>query len=404
LKKAQTMTIILYTRRNVALYSLAYLVAKGHSVKVITDDDNVVWLAGKLSCEIVTLDTMGEFDLFLCVHGNKIIDKKYLVEGKMVNVHPCLFKYKGHNPVRRYIHNLDTLATVESQWMIEEVDAGEVLHTVAFETPVVATFAEFYNIALPFYFRCLDATIETIKNIRRLPIPHKHKFIKSIIKDYEICVDCGTYHSTAPKNPKLLYEEEDYWSEEHGHSKPEDQVKNLLNKEDTGKSKIDKILEVMPYKIQTVLEIGCFPGTLLGKLSNWGFSCWGIEPAGRYMDFILENCGDAKIVLGYFPQVTKDCSDGSFDCIVIVDVFEHIEDYDSFIAEVHRLLPVGGKAIIMSPIIMEDGLYRERDFSVPGEHIFMFTEKFIRPYLENIFSEVEFDLWQLGHNIIICTK
>jgi len=156
-------TIVLYARRNTGLCALSYLVASGHTVKVISDDENILWMADKLGCEIVTFDTMGEFGLFICVHGNKVLDKKYLVPGRMVNIHPCLGQYPGHNPIKKYIENKNTIGTVESQYLIEEVDAGEVIHTENFITKPCNTFADFYNVALPKYFVVLEATLRKLE-------------------------------------------------------------------------------------------------------------------------------------------------------------------------------------------------------------------------------------------------
>lgn len=156
------MTIILYCRRNVGMIALSYLKAKGYVVKVITDDTNIMWLAESLGCELVSLDTMGEFDLFICVHGNKIIDKKYLQYGKMINVHPCLAKYPGHNPIFKYIQNGDRKATVESQYLIEQVDAGEVIHQEHFDTTICLSYGEFYNQAFSYYWKVLDRTLKKI--------------------------------------------------------------------------------------------------------------------------------------------------------------------------------------------------------------------------------------------------
>jgi len=155
-------TIVLYARRNVGMYCLSHLVALGYKVKVITDDTNVGWLAEEYGCEQVTLDTMGEFDLFVCVHGNKIIPKQYLVEGKFVNVHPCLSKYVGKNPIAKYLENGDTAGTVESHYMTEEVDAGEKITSFWFYTGEIKSYAEFYNIALPHYYKCLNKTLQQV--------------------------------------------------------------------------------------------------------------------------------------------------------------------------------------------------------------------------------------------------
>lgn len=119
-------------------------------------------MAGSLDVEIVDFDTMGEFDIFLCVHGNKVIDKKYLTKGKMFNVHPCLYKYKGHNPIKRYILNEDEEGTVEVQYLIEEVDGGDVIHREVFHTGRVKDYASFYNIALPFYFKAIDRALKIV--------------------------------------------------------------------------------------------------------------------------------------------------------------------------------------------------------------------------------------------------
>jgi len=156
-------TVVLYTRRNVGLCALSYLVAQGLVVKVISDDENVLWMADCLGCEIITIETMGDdFDIFICVHGNKIIPKEYLVVGKSYNIHPCLYKYSGHNPIRRYIINEDTEATIEAQEMILEVDAGKVIHREDFYTGKCVNYADFYNIALPYYFKTIDRLLKIV--------------------------------------------------------------------------------------------------------------------------------------------------------------------------------------------------------------------------------------------------
>ena len=47
-------------------------------------------------------------------------------------------------------------------YMIKEVDAGEVIGRINFETPVIETYAEFYNIAYRYYIKCLDYSLKTI--------------------------------------------------------------------------------------------------------------------------------------------------------------------------------------------------------------------------------------------------
>jgi methionyl-tRNA formyltransferase len=155
---------ILYGNRNTGMLVLSYLVAKGHNVKVITDDDqDIIKLCEYYGIEVVTLETMGVFDLFICCHGRRIIDSKYIEEGKFINIHPCLFKYKGHNPIKRYIANGDEVGSVESQYLIEEVDAGSVIYRREFTTGKVNSYSEFYNIAMPYYLEVIHETLRILK-------------------------------------------------------------------------------------------------------------------------------------------------------------------------------------------------------------------------------------------------
>jgi len=158
------MTIVLYANRNTGLVVMSYLVAMGHNVKYISDDLDIIEMGTAYNLTRVVLETMRPFDLFICCHGDKIIEAQYLQEGKMINIHPCLYKYKGHNPIKRYIENGDTEGTVESQYMIEEVDAGEVIEQEFFKTPVCKTYADFYNIAIPYYLKCIHNTLEHLQN------------------------------------------------------------------------------------------------------------------------------------------------------------------------------------------------------------------------------------------------
>ena len=153
-------TIILYTRRNVGLYALSYLKAKGYNVKVLTDDHWVSRMAKWLDVEEVTIGSMGEYDYFFSVHGVEFIPMEYLKEGKSINFHPCLsIGYKGHNPIKRYIKDKQVHATIDAHYMTNEIDEGEIIDTVSFATGRVRGYAEFYNIAVPMYYLCFEQVL-----------------------------------------------------------------------------------------------------------------------------------------------------------------------------------------------------------------------------------------------------
>lgn len=232
---------------------------------------------------------------------------------------------------------------------------------------------------------------------------HVHIFEKSDKEGYEVCVSCGTHHSTKLLPPDEVYVDKPYWGEDSGRSTLEQQIENLTCVDECGISKVDRVLQFVPKRGKNVLEIAAAPGILLKKLLERNFQVFGIEPKEEYCDFISKQAPEAKMVCGYFPEITKASNPNIFDCIIGMDVFEHSPDTDDFIKEVHRLLIPGGVAILMSPIIYEDGFIRAGEFKA-DEHAYIYTKKFLEPYLKEIFSEVEFKRWVVSHEIIVCKK
>ncbi len=236
------------------------------------------------------------------------------------------------------------------------------------------------------------------KNIFMLT--HQHSFIISDKKGYELCTECGTYHSKGLLSPDELYKN-NYWNG-NTRSLMKDQVINLTEITTCGVSKIDKILQYVDTD-GDVLEIACAPGILMNILIKRGNTVLGIEPDSANIPEIRKIIQyPSDIIEGYFP----DCLGSTrqvFDYIITMDCVEHIEDYKQFFNSAKHYLIEGGKFIFMSPIIYEDGLYREIDF-IPHEHAWIFTKKYLQDYLSEIFSGVTFDRWVNGHEICVCTK
>lgn len=236
-------------------------------------------------------------------------------------------------------------------------------------------------------------------------MPHQHTFIPSTeYKDYEVCTDCGSFHSTAQDTPQQLYEIEEYWCYENHRSKFEEQIKNLNEEEGTGISKIDIVLKYIPPHTKDVLEGGCAPGEMLRRLTEMGYNAIGIEPSTRYIEPILRQAPKSRVIHGYFPEVFADEANKElFDSLIFMDCFEHIDNTDFFIETAYRLLRPNGVLICMSPIILEDGKFRQRDF-VAREHSWIYHFNFLDPYLKERFTSVIWDRWVEGHELFIATK
>lgn len=234
-------------------------------------------------------------------------------------------------------------------------------------------------------------------------MPHQHNFIISTEHDgYEVCTTCGTFHSLIAESPEKLYIEEDYWNGTSRNT-PDHQYLNQIEIETCGISKADFIMQFVP-RGEVALEIGCFPARVLQLLEEAGFSqVIGIEPALKYIPFINEKARRSQILCGFFPDVTKEFPDRCLDVIICCDVYEHSLDYDAFTKEAFRILRRGGKFIVMSPMLYEDGLFRKCDF-IGIEHIHIFSKNFLDEYLKQIFHSVQWERWINGHETFIATK
>jgi len=95
-----------------------------------------------------------------------------------------------------------------------------------------------------------------------------------------------------------------------------------------------------------VLDIGCNDGSLLNIFADKGSSTVGVEPTGAADDAI--NSGH-KVYKNYFDislaeQILKD--EGQFDVIVFTNVFAHIDDLNSLLIAIKKVLKNDGLLII----------------------------------------------------------
>jgi hypothetical protein len=68
-------------------------------------------------------------DLLVSVHGQEIVPDAVLARYSLggINLHPCLWAYKGRDPVRRAVLAGETRLSVGAHRMTSVVDGGEVL-------------------------------------------------------------------------------------------------------------------------------------------------------------------------------------------------------------------------------------------------------------------------------------
>ena len=92
-----------------------------------------------------------------------------------------------------------------------------------------------------------------------------------------------------------------------------------------------------------VLDFGCGQGALVEALAARGLDAWGC-------DFSCE-LGERTDRVRAIPDLYRiPFEDGSFDCVLSDQVFEHVQDYSGALGEIRRVLRPGAVALhIFSP-------------------------------------------------------
>ncbi len=168
------MKIVFYGARQAGMISLLTLLALKYKVVCVIPVDNPVErVAENLNLNIkkpkdINKKNFVDYllnlkpDLLICCHGRQIL-KKEILAIPSINLHPCLYKYPGANPIGRLLESGDKRASVATHWMTEAVDKGEVI-VEKFLDVKGSNVIEVYNELYPLYSEVLTKTLKKIKN------------------------------------------------------------------------------------------------------------------------------------------------------------------------------------------------------------------------------------------------
>jgi arsenite methyltransferase len=99
---------------------------------------------------------------------------------------------------------------------------------------------------------------------------------------------------------------------------------------------------------ERVLDVGCGPGfyceELLDEVGESG-AVVGVDPSTAMLGLAERRCGD-RADLREGEAVALPVDDGAFDAAICVQVLEYVEDSPAGLAEIHRALRPGGRALI----------------------------------------------------------
>ena len=182
-----------------------------------------------------------------------------------------------------------------------------------------------------------------------------------------------------PKNTSKYYESNDYISHSDDRSTLFNKVFYLIKIQNI-KYKINLIDSYS--KKGELLDYGCGVGDFLIEAKRKGWSITGIEPSIKAAT-IANKKGVSNVFL---PEKMKGFKDNHFDCVTLWHVLEHVQDLDTLIDQLKRVLKPNGKLVIAVPNYnsFDSQYYKEywAAWDVP-RHIWHFSRKGIKQLFNN---------------------
>jgi len=108
---------------------------------------------------------------------------------------------------------------------------------------------------------------------------------------------------------------------------------------------LKRLIKKNDGSVVKILDVGCGAGGLLKELQQFGV-VYGIDIANQVVEF-CKNRGIPNVGIGSITDIPHP--DNSFDFVFALDVVEHIQDDESALHELYRVLRLGGYAIISVP-------------------------------------------------------
>ena len=151
------------------------------------------------------------------------------------------------------------------------------------------------------------------------------------------------------------------------------------------------LLDAVDPHARRVLDIGCGDGCLTFELIRRGKQVWGLDDSSlplRLAQAELARRGAAgRTLLTAADGRQLPYRDDSFDCVILADVIEHIDDTDAVMREAKRVLRRGGRILMTTP--------RRQGDAPPHEyHCREYTAPELADLLRSHFDDVQVQVFQ----------
>ena len=107
---------------------------------------------------------------------------------------------------------------------------------------------------------------------------------------------------------------------------------------------LDKHFQVDPNSL--VLDLGCAQGILSYYLRQKGGRWWSVDHDFENLEASREVLKTNLLQIEPGPLPFRDAS---FDQVISLDYLEHLDDDDSCLREIHRILKMGGELLVATP-------------------------------------------------------
>ena len=103
-----------------------------------------------------------------------------------------------------------------------------------------------------------------------------------------------------------------------------------------------------PFDGLSILDIGCGGGLVSEPVARLGATVTGIDPAVENIEAARRHAEGQGLVIDYRPSLVEDLvAEGRvFDCVLCLEVVEHVPDVAAFLATCSKLVRPGGLMIL----------------------------------------------------------
>lgn len=103
-----------------------------------------------------------------------------------------------------------------------------------------------------------------------------------------------------------------------------------------------------PFTGLTILDIGCGGGLVSEPVARLGATVTGIDPAAENIEAARRHAEGQGLAIDYRSALVEDlvAEDRTFDCVLCLEVVEHVPDVGAFLTTCAKLVRPGGLMIL----------------------------------------------------------